>query len=273
MAAMILGMLAETFVHPGSGSTSGAIDLPVAREGTTGYPYVAGSSLKGALKDSCEKLLGPADARVESWFGKVDGAGAILVSDARLLLLPVRSLSGAYRWITCRHLLERWQRDNKRAGGVGSGFVVKDIGEGQALVAEGATLFLEELDFQVAAGRSAEVTQVASALAPLIAVPAARDRLPRQLAILKDDDFAWFAGHGLPVQARNVLTAEKRSTNLWYEETLPPDTLMYALISERVPGALTSFRSDFRSKQAYLQLGGNETVGQGWFILTEPGNA
>ena len=57
----IMGMLAETFLHPGSGQTANAIDLPVAREKTTNYPVIPGSSLKGALRDFAELLSADAE--------------------------------------------------------------------------------------------------------------------------------------------------------------------------------------------------------------------
>ena len=63
--------------------------------------------------------------------------------------------------------------------------------------------------------------------------------------------------------ARNQLdSATKVSQNLWYEETLPPDTLMYLLLGERASGTLETVPTF-----DYLQLGGNETVGQGWFAV------
>ena len=75
--------------------------------------------------------------------------------------------------------------------------------------------------------------------------------------------------YGLPIQARNQLDTEtKKSENLWYEESLPPDTLMYALVVERTGGALSALSLLFPPGQAYLQAGGNETVGQGWFAVT-----
>jgi CRISPR-associated protein Cmr4 len=43
MSAMMLGLLAETPIHPGSGQDNGAIDLPVQRERTTDYPVIPGS--------------------------------------------------------------------------------------------------------------------------------------------------------------------------------------------------------------------------------------
>lgn len=84
--------------------------------------------------------------------------------------------------------------------------------------------------------------------------------------ILNDDDFTWFARFGLAVQARNVLDDKKKSENLWYEETLPPDSLFYALIAGRNKDAVTAIESLMTAKP-YLQAGGNETVGQGWFAV------
>lgn len=43
----IIGILAETSVHVGAGQMFGAIDLPVAREAATQFPFIPGSSLKG----------------------------------------------------------------------------------------------------------------------------------------------------------------------------------------------------------------------------------
>ena len=49
MRSAVIGLLAETSIHPGTGRSTGVVDLPVAREAATDYPFIAGSSLKGAL--------------------------------------------------------------------------------------------------------------------------------------------------------------------------------------------------------------------------------
>ncbi|MEW6636479.1 MAG: type III-B CRISPR module RAMP protein Cmr4 [Actinomycetota bacterium] len=259
MNAMIVGMLAETFVHPGTGQNVGAIDLPVAREAATDYPLIAGSSLKGALLDDYRQHDAEGAERI---FGKQDNAGDLLVSDARLLLLPVRSLSSAYRWVTCPHLLERFGRDLRRSG-ENTSFNIPPVASKQALSRGEGKLFLEERSFTI----SGEVPEgVATALGSLIPHNETRDRLEEQLTVLSDDDFSWFARYGLAVQARNVLNNNKTSKNLWYEETLPPDTLMYAVLGERngKNGTLDGVKEKIG---AYVQVGGNETVGQGWFAL------
>ena len=86
------------------------------------------------------------------------------------------------------------------------------------------------------------------------------------MVILPDNDFAWFARYGLAVQARNKLEENKTSNNLWYEESIPPDTLMYTLLAGRQADTLTAIQKIF-DECAYLQAGGNETVGQGWFAV------
>lgn len=266
MNSAMLGLLAETPIHPGCGRSMGVVDLPVAREAATDYPLIAGSSLKGSLRDKAEAQF-PEDA-VKQRFGRPDQAGDLLVADARLLLLPVRSLTGAYRWLTSPHLLERFRRDLARAGltPLPPTLAVK---QGSALTSGSGHLFLEERQFRIQAPGEADFSTLVSALKPLLAHEASGIRLAKQLAILHDDDFAWFVRYGLPIQARNVLEdGSKKSTNLWYEETLPPDTVMYSLVIARQSDSISVLQTLFPAEGAYLQAGGNETVGQGWFAVS-----
>ncbi|MFA7061726.1 MAG: type III-B CRISPR module RAMP protein Cmr4 [Pedobacter sp.] len=261
MNALIIGLLAETFIHPGSGRSSGAIDLPVAREAATDYPFIAGSGIKGALKDHARQQN---FQQLDTLFGEPDNAGTLLAGDARLLLLPVRSLTSSYKWATCPHLLERYLRDLRRCGG--SATMTLSSPPAKTVFGDGTDqLFLEERLFDIT---GPVPNDVITTLKTLIPHSDTRNRLDSQLVILSDDDFAWFARYGLAVQARNVLDeVTKESKNLWYEETLPPDTLLYCTIIERQTGGVNDART-LLNNQPYLQLGGNETVGQGWFALS-----
>jgi CRISPR-associated protein Cmr4 len=58
MKAILIGMLAETFIHPGTGQVISAIDLPVARERTTDYPFIPGSGKKGGWKSWAKEQAG-----------------------------------------------------------------------------------------------------------------------------------------------------------------------------------------------------------------------
>lgn len=266
MKTVMLGFLAETSVHSGSGRGMGVVDLPVAREAATDFPVLVGSSLKGALRDKAETLdkepntsTSPGDR-----FGKPDNAGDLLVSDGRLLLLPVRSLTTSFRWVTCPHLIERYRRDLKRAR-LTPRPEIPCIKEQTVLASGGGSLFLEERQFTVVDKPS---DQLVAAISPLVLHEETRDRLGSGVAVLHDDDFAWFVRYGLPIQARNYLDdTSKKSLNLWYEETLPPDTIMYALVAGRNDGAVDTMRVLFADEDPYLQVGGNETVGQGWLAV------
>ena len=261
MNAAMLGLLAETSIHPGAGRSTGVVDLPVAREASTDYPVLVGSSLKGALRDKAHTVEVDVDRR----FGLQDQAGDLLISDGRLLLLPVRSLTSSYRWATCPYLIERFRRDLTRAG-LTPRPDVPAVGRGRVLAAESESLFLEERQFPV----DSLPDGLSAALTPVVLHDDTRARLQSQIAVLHDDDFAWFARYGLPIQARNQLADDgsKQSQNLWYEETLPPDTIMYTLLMGRNEEAISALDILFPEADPYLQAGGNETVGQGWFAVS-----
>lgn len=333
-ASLILGLLAESYVHPGAGQSEGAIDLPVAREKTTDYPFVPGSGVKGAMRDrafleacsaarskaeqkaledalnrlgvpsemhkaaeaafnerlrrlderrrqnSDEVAKAAAETATEQIYGKTDNAGDLLFSDAKLLLLPVRSLTGAYKWLTCPYLIERWQRDHRRCFGqeatnTAAAWTPPDTDPPTVLTQGKADelLFLEERVFKV---QPTDLTSLANLVRPLVGgeQDSTAKRLASQLAVVRDDDFAFFARFGLPVHARNVLDENKVSKNLWYEETIAPDTLLYTLVLERkegVLGHLDALLFTGGSARPYLQLGGNETIGQGWFRVAQVG--
>jgi len=267
MKTTIIGLLAETAIHCGAGRSAGVVDLPVAREATTDFPFIAGSGVKGALRDRARGGF-PRDT-IDALFGKEDRAGKVLVSDARLLLLPVRCLNGSYRWLTSRLVIERYYRDLARCGIAASMPEVPDLrridGVAGALGAGTGTLYLEEREFQL---RGACPADLHASLGTLVRPAATRTRLASQVVIVADDDFAWFCRYAMPVQARNRLAEHtKQSMNLWYEESLPPDTLLYSLISTRDDAARSVLSGLFTESDPYLQLGGNETVGHGWTIV------
>lgn len=264
MKGALLGLLAETPLHPGTGRSVGVIDLPVARESATSYPVIYGSGVKGALRE---------EARRRGWIDDLDivfghedkGAGSLLISDARLLLLPVRSLSGAYRWVTCPYLLERFRRDLRRLR-IETGWDSPRPGSGEVVATgSGEHLFLEERRFVV---RGEPSEDLVGALEPLIAHKETRGRLPSQLAIVADGEFGWFARYALEIRTRNRLKEEsKMSENLWQEESLPTDTLLYVLLTPRSDSKPVDFGA-FWNGDPYMQVGGNETVGQGWVAVS-----
>jgi CRISPR-associated protein Cmr4 len=277
---ILLGLIAETPIHYGAETGGGAIDLPVAREAATRYPVIAGSAFKGSLKDT---LGGEND-----YTGSAEAAGQLIFSDIRLLLLPVRSLSGSYAWVTCPMLLERLQRDASRAGYESiSDFSIPMPAPGTYRSPNDdlpAQLQLEERQFDKATlgGTVSQADNLIKALKALIPHESTKARVAKQLVVLNDQDFAWFAEFALPVNAHNRLDEDnKTSLNLWYEETLPPDTVMHSLILPRPTlhvdkqGAAMAHVTGLLRNNPHLQIGAGETTGLGWFshnhIGTMPG--
>lgn len=269
MKSVIFGMFAETSVHPGAESTGDIIDLPVAKEAVTNYPFLPGSSLKGSLRSKARGLLN--DSEVGELFGKQDNAGGFATTDARLLLLPIRSLTSHFVWVTCPYILERLARDLDLVGTPLS-LSIEPLGENQVYSKGGGKLYLEELILQAEA-KPDYVESVANAIKPLIRHQSVRDSLANQLVIVSNDWMNHFASYCLPVRARNQLNEKtKASENLWYEQTLSPDTLLYFAILQRPdrPGDVGKIAS-LLVENPYIQVGGNETMGQGWCVTSRYG--
>jgi CRISPR-associated protein Cmr4 len=292
MKTAMLGLHTETSLHAGAGSALEVIDLPIQREAHTQWPCVFGSAVKGALRSCAESQK---ISKLTLVFGPPMGttgehAGALLVGDARLALLPVRSLTGHFKWVCCPALLGRLKRDAERLGLPGFDFKLPDVPTPETDGADPIALacqpqenlYLEEYRYQV---QDADLEGVVQALAQLSGVEGFEDDLRRQLLIVGNDDFTFFARHATPVTPHIALdsaTKTTRSGALWYEESLPPETLLYVcLIAHDARNALRNneegikeerMREDkvmataknlFKDKP-YLQLGGNETVGMGW---------
>jgi CRISPR-associated protein Cmr4 len=301
----ILGLLAQTSLHAGTGQHTGAIDLPIQREGHNGWPCVFGSAVKGALRTHAEQikaeqikaqgidLAAPNAYRdhvqdapdIAAVYGPPtnrasDHAGALIVADARLLAFPVRSLTSHFKWVTCPDALERLRRDADWLGldlGTFDIPTVEDEADtSRCLVPEAAAagdLFLEEYRFDA---QAADLTDIITALAGLMRRDGAAEALARQLVVVGNDSFAHLVQHATPVNAHIAIDSRTKTVTggaLWYEETLPPETLLYSCLSataartgqaelgaERVLGLVLGLFS----QRPWVQLGGNETVGMGW---------
>lgn len=299
--ARLLTLHALTFLHPGTGQTTGVVDLPVQREVHTGFPMIASSGLKGSLRDKAEQESTNDEIR-NAVFGPEkpnpgqESAGALLLSDARILAFPVRSLQGVFVWVTCPMAIQRLRRDMLLAG-VDPKQIPPEVSvEGDHYcVSTGSRiegpLVVESLRLSPDAdqGRREALKRVAAVLAgdgstkAAALAPSLRELgFAGRFVLVCDEDFQHLARHATQISARNALNERKTTGtggNLWYEETLPPETLMYAFAlahkpryrpessPEGFPGdasEVARFLETLFSGRPYLQVGGNETVGQGW---------
>ncbi|MBC7821050.1 MAG: type III-B CRISPR module RAMP protein Cmr4 [Planctomycetaceae bacterium] len=87
----LLGLHAQTSLHPGAGTALGVVDLPIQRERHTHWPMIAGSALKGVLRDAYrERLAALGDAALDDeprWDDKLvsatDGGAGTLTKAKR----------------------------------------------------------------------------------------------------------------------------------------------------------------------------------------------
>lgn len=288
---------ATTPLHIGAGRGIGFVDLPIMREAVTNWPFVPGSSVKGVFADhyGASEAERGVDLQKKLAFGAGDrdvaNAGSLLFADARLVCLPVRSFQGTFAWCSSPMALRRLKRDLDAAGITGLDDVAGPDVQGlhvpdspaSALVDSGKAFF-EDLDFSVLV--RPEMTRWAAAIAERAFPAEWRSTFCERFAVVHDDVFSFLCDTATQVDAR-VKISEKTKTAaggaLWYEESLPAETLLAGLVQcgrvfspDRSAGeaidAATLMRS-FCSGEISLQMGGKATVGRGRVRLVFSGQA
>jgi CRISPR-associated protein Cmr4 len=271
---------ALTGVHAGSGTALGTVDLPVQRERHSQWPTIPGSTLKGILRDACRRNGGSDDVWRAAFGPETSAAhehaGAVSVTDARILAFPVRSLHGVFAWTTCPAVLARLGRDMRLVGieppqaphaGKPGEFLAPDsspllLGKDQAL--------LEEFEFR----RTGAPGDAPGWLARQATDDqGTRERIASHLAVLHDDDFTHFTRHATEIVARVGLNYETKTVKegaLFYEEFVPAETIFYALVfAEDSRRTGVTDKADqmlaYVAKNLFgtLQIGGDATIGKG----------
>ncbi len=265
---------AITPLHPGSGArVSGYVDLPVQREAHTDLPVIYGSSLKGALRSWAIARKGLQKTDVEELFGPEPGAGdkemgQAVFTDAKLLMIPVRSLKGIFGWITCPLILKRFKEDMKTVSGLaGTKIEVPDppeVGDEEAVGTPKNGLRLRPkgnevviLEDMVLNFRSGEI----GPLKPLLNNRTERLGLEERVLVVSDDTFKRLLKRAMEVTPHIAINDETGTvSNLWFQENLPAETIMYSV-------AFT--KKDLKSKlekvlEDIVHVGGDITTGLGF---------
>jgi CRISPR-associated protein Cmr4 len=290
MQAKLYFVHALTPLHAGTGQGVGVIDLPIAREKATGIPYLPGSSVKGVLRDASQAISGAPTVGVfgpETENASVH-AGVLQVADARLLVLPVRSLFGTFAWVTSPLLLHRFLRDGQFAASAvtlptvipapakqNECFIIQnDKDEKCALVEETSTqhmVYLEDLDLKAATSAAAGAWADAIVGNVLAKDPTWANLFRERFCIVHDDVLGFLLETATEVVARIKLqdaTKTVQRGGLWYEEALPAESILVGIFAAQVvakAGATpdTAFTHVETLLEKPLQFGGNATVGRG----------
>lgn len=272
--------------HAGIGRGVGYIDLPIDRDGVTGWPILRGSGFKGVWADHHRATAEARknDPTLRAAFGVAgddnnSNAGALIPTDARLVCLPVRSFRGTFAWVTSPLCLQMVRRTLTLAGvgAVPNAPVSLDQGKAHhtattALV-EGSSIYLEDLDF---AGQKCET---ATAWANLISKhvfaedTAWQEQFKKRFAVIPDSEFDFLCETGTEVHTRVRIDDDTKTVAtgaLWTEESLPAETILMGLIQcDRVFGrngddiTQGGLLDRFAKAALTLQIGGKATIGRG----------
>lgn len=276
--------------HAGVGRGVGYIDLPIDRDGVTGWPIIRGSSFKGVWADyyRATPSAREKDSVLRYAFGMAgednnSNAGALIPTDAQLVCLPVRSYRGTFAWATSPLCLQRLQRTLELAGFSGLPSAPSDLpvtdahycsaADQPSAITNGKHIFLEDLDFE------AKDCPTAASWGKQIAHWVFGKDSPwnvefrKRFVVIPNDAFDFLCETGTEVHTRVRIDNDTKTVvegQLWTEESLPAETILAGIIAcdrvfakngiEVTPKGLLE---KFANESIALQIGGKASVGRG----------
>ncbi len=227
-----------TNLHVGNGDVNfNIIDNEVERDPVTGYPTINASGVKGALREHFEGVLGKDNSLIKDIFGKTnDGKsemsqGKVKIFNANMLAIPMRTSKGKspYSLVTTECALNGLKALVSALKNSEINLVFSD----EAVEVEGV-----------------ECNKIVTVF-------------DEKAAVMAEDSFKSVS---LPVLARNCLEPGKE--NLWYEEIVPHESVMYFFVASSDEKAITAFDETVKNNNI-VQFGGNASIGYGVCKLEE----
>lgn len=273
--------------HAGVGQGVGYIDLPIDRDGVTGWPIIRGSAFKGVWADSHRATddARQTNAVLRAAFGVAgdnnnSNAGALVPSDAQLVCLPVRSFRGTFAWCTSSLCLRLLRRTLTLSGAEESKLppAPDELADGHAhpsgtSLLEEDRIFLEDLDFvaQQCTTAAAWADKIAAWVFP--SDDAWQRQFKNRFVVLSDAAFDFLCETGTEIHTRVRIHDEYKVVEkgaLWTEEALPAETILGGIVQcDRIFGhnggdiTPNGLLDQFASGSLMLQIGGKATVGRG----------
>ncbi len=236
MSHCIVCVKCVTDLHVGSGDVNFEIvDNEVERDPLTGYPMIHASGVKGALREYFEKR---AHALVAPIFGSDTrgntSPGRLKFLSAEMLAIPGRASKGGSPYY----------------------LLTTEAAKNRFLEMQAAFLEREVVSFQeqaLPAGTDSVEIEGFSPLKTLVS--------PFGTLYVVEEEA--LRNISLPVLARNRLDEDGRSTQLWYEEIVPHESLFFfpVLAEHGAEELMKSFVEQLSGK--IVQFGGNASIGYG----------
>ncbi len=269
---------AITPIHLGAGRGLGYIDMPITREKVTTWPYIPGSSIKGVIADyfgaSDEDIRKKSENKaLKAAFGTSGSdnecaAGALVFTDANILCLPIRSFYGTFAWITSPFCLKRTGINTSlpNFNNESDAFITND----SKLMGNDRKIYLEDLDINTQ--KINEAGKIASDIAAsLFSENKEWQKIfIERFAVVSDDLFTFLCESGTEVNAHiriNSKTGIVEPGALWYEESLPVETILTGRIwCDKVfvkDMTEQELFERFCGKNIILQIGGKASTGKG----------
>jgi CRISPR-associated protein Cmr4 len=258
-------------LHTGGATQEGNL-LGIAREAHTRFPYIPSSTIRGRMRslitDRVKKAqwFGPdlkdledsdflADykTQTEKELHQLE-QGSLWMGDGSILWLPVPSISHGVIWVSCPLLLKRWQRITGNPTFSAPVEYGTNLSNANPIYLKDAIIGADELQ---AWGNWSDF------------VPEGSDEVQRVL-VLPDQHCATVFQMSLWRQVKVKLDEHKTvDGGFRYEESIPPDTLMYFPWGSTTQSRLSTttneeaFRQEILSHD-FLQIGGQESLGRGF---------
>lgn len=222
METRVFKITAKTNLHVGneSGGDFTIIDKAIQRDPLTGLPCINSSSLKGAINEYCCKVLNWKEDDLIRVFGSDKGKRK---NDTQ---------KGEAIFFDAKLLFLPQQDENTLYHYVTTQNIINMMNERISLLGSGIRFNLP------ASYRNGSLS---------LSVEPIEDKV---MEVCCSDD-------NLPIIARNVLD-NGESKNLWYEQVLPAETVLYTIIQEKGNDLANALDGKI------VQIGANATIGYGY---------
>ncbi|MFF2908704.1 type III-B CRISPR module RAMP protein Cmr4 [Paenibacillus sp. NPDC057934] len=297
-----------TPVHVGTGEGTGVIDMPIMREKITAWPLFPGSSIKG-VQGEYHRRTNYDESWYSAAFGKEDNkkeatsvensghAGALVLSDARMLAFPVASRYGTFAYVSSPLAIKRFLRDARAAGieipdsldweGIDKVFGSTDQTVDKVIVGTDSVLreplqaggkekarSVELDEFKAEANEKESLTNWLTEITKHLFSAEdcfSAEMFKQRFVIVSDEAFQYFVTTCCEVTPRIRILSETKTVDggaLWYEEYIPTEAILYGLVwCDKVytrAGNLDAKKLLNRlPEEQFLQVGANASVGKG----------